>query len=79
MLWILILIQVGFQDVVAEDKTEMFIDILNVEVKRFGQDKERFLTQFNEQDYQYIVDGWNSKIDRCSKGDQAWGLFLAKK
>jgi len=71
--------KVGFQNVVAENKTNMFIDILKMEVNQFAEKKEEFLKQFNENDYQYIVDGWNSKLKRCSAGDQAWGLFTAVK
>jgi len=71
--------EVGFTNVVAEDRTTQFIDILETELKRFRNVKERFLRQFKEVDYNYIVEGWEAKVVRCRNGDQAWGLFTATK
>jgi phosphoethanolamine N-methyltransferase len=71
--------RVGFVNVQAIDKTAQFMDILNIELKRFVENKAGFLAQFKEYDYDYIVEGWKSKLDRCSAGDQAWGLFTATK
>jgi len=70
---------VGFEKVVAEDKTGAFIDILNMEVQQFENSREDFLKQFTKEDYNYILSGWSDKIVRCSQGDQAWGLFTAVK
>jgi len=70
---------VGFTNVDAQDMTSTFIDILNTEVKRFVNQKSDFLKLFSPQDFDYIVEGWNAKVRRCSAGDQGWGLFLAEK
>ncbi|CAG7827813.1 unnamed protein product [Allacma fusca] len=70
---------VGFKNVDAQDLTSTFIDILNTEAKRFVSQKEEFLTRFSLQDFEYILEGWNAKVRRCSAGDQAWGLFIAEK
>lgn len=37
------------------------------------------LQSFSEEDYNYIIDGWKEKLNRCSLGDQRWGLFYAEK
>lgn len=71
--------KVGFQDVIASDRTEQFIGILQVEVNRFMKQKEEFLRQFEENDFDYIVSGWEAKLERCGAGDQKWGLFTASK
>ena len=71
--------QVGFQNVVAEDKTSAFIQILEMELGRFEEQKEEFLGRFGLENFNYIVDGWKAKIKRCTAGDQAWGLFTATK
>lgn len=34
---------------------------------------------YSQQDFDFIVDGWRQKQVRCAAGDQAWGLFMAKK
>lgn len=71
--------KVGFENVVADDRTEQFVDILEAELKRFIRRKSPFLDQFDEHDFDYIVSGWSAKLERCGSGDQAWGLFTATK
>ena len=39
-----------------------------------------FLIQdFSPEDFEYLVEDWETKIERCGRGDQKWGLFHAKK
>lgn len=71
--------KVGFQSVAAEDKTQEFMDILNMELKKFNEKKGEFTKIFSEADFKYIEDGWKAKLVRCAAGDQAWGLFMATK
>lgn len=75
----MILDQVGFTDVDAQDKTKEFMDILNLELKSFNGKKPEFLKLFAIEDFKYIEDGWKAKLERCLAGDQAWGLFSAIK
>jgi len=74
-----VLESVGFENVRAEDRSQQFIDVLNSEVKRAEGMKEEFIKEFSAEDYDYIVDGWKSKLQRVGKGDQRWGLFYAEK
>jgi len=67
----------GFRDVEAIDMTKGFQDILRRELKRFRDNKNNFLKEFTMEDYDYIVEDWESKLVRCGAGDQAWGLFHA--
>lgn len=69
----------GFVDVVADDRTSQFIDILNVELNGLQERKSGFLQQFEEHFFDYIIDGWQAKLVRCAAGDQTWGLFTARK
>lgn len=71
--------QVGFVSVVADDRTGHFVDILKLELKGFNERKKGFLQQFEQHHFDYIVNGWEAKLVRCAAGDQAWGLFTAKK
>ncbi|KAK7066306.1 hypothetical protein SK128_005081 [Halocaridina rubra] len=71
--------QAGFKQVEATDATSTFIDVLKNELKYFEPTKTAFIQEYSEQDYKEIADGWRSKIVRCSAGDQAWGMFLARK
>lgn len=69
----------GFKNVVPSDRTGLMVDILNMEVKKFGSIKDKFVEEFSLEDYEYIEEGWRDKLVRCSAGDQAWGLFTATK
>lgn len=74
-----VLSKVGFTDVVAEDRTDHFVEVLKEELDRTLLNKDEFIKETSEQDFNDIVNGWKSKLVRCAEGDQKWGLFFAKK
>ena len=74
-----LLSSVGFENVSAEDRTEQFIGILNAERGRAAENKDVFIRETSEKDFDEIMSGWSSKIERCNDGDQKWGLFYAIK
>ena len=63
----------------AEDRTEQFKEVLQRELERVEKEKEEFIHDFTEEDYNDIVGGWKAKLVRTGSGEQRWGLFLAKK
>ncbi|KAL6518112.1 glycylpeptide N-tetradecanoyltransferase [Orobanche minor] len=69
----------GFDEVVAEDRTDQFMKVLEKELDAVEKDKETFTEDFSEEDFNEIVGGWKSKLVRSSSGEQRWGLFIAKK
>ncbi|XP_075516828.1 phosphoethanolamine N-methyltransferase 1-like [Primulina tabacum] len=69
----------GFDEVVAEDRTDQFVKVLEKELNAVEKDKEAFTNDFSEEDYNEIVGGWKAKLVRSSSGEQMWGLFIAKK
>ncbi|OIT04993.1 PREDICTED: phosphoethanolamine N-methyltransferase 1-like isoform X1 [Nicotiana attenuata] len=69
----------GFNEVVAEDRTEQFIGVLQKELDTVEKERESFIHEFSEQDYNEIVGGWKAKLIRSSSGEQRWGLFIANK
>ncbi|TVU35437.1 hypothetical protein EJB05_17326 [Eragrostis curvula] len=69
----------GFHDVIAEDRSDQFLGILQKEVAKFEQNKDSFLADFSQEDYDAIVNGWKAKVQRSSAGEQRWGLFIATK
>ncbi|KAL3639404.1 glycylpeptide N-tetradecanoyltransferase [Castilleja foliolosa] len=69
----------GFDEVVSEDRTDQFIKVLEKELLAVEKDKETFISDFCEDDYNEIIGGWKSKLVRSSSGEQRWGLFIAKK
>jgi len=74
-----ILEDVGFQSVVASDKTGLMVEIMNMEMGKFNKIKQQFIAEFSQEDFDYILEGWKAKVVRCQDGDQAWGLFTALK
>ncbi|KDP23923.1 hypothetical protein JCGZ_27083 [Jatropha curcas] len=69
----------GFDDVIAEDRTDQFNQVLQQELDATEKIKDEFITDFSEKDYNDIIDGWKAKLIRSSSGEQRWGLFIAKK
>ncbi|TMW66663.1 hypothetical protein Poli38472_013975 [Pythium oligandrum] len=70
---------VGFTSVVAEDRTDQFVAVLQDELARTYEQKTAFIQDTSEADFNDIVQGWEAKLTRCADGDQKWGLFLATK
>ncbi|MFI5459797.1 MAG: methyltransferase domain-containing protein [Isosphaerales bacterium] len=69
----------GFNDVVADDATARFIEILESERDRLVTNRAEFLTLFSEADLTYLVDRWEMKVRFCRGGDMKWGNFLGSK
>uniref|UniRef100_A0A0A9DF32 phosphoethanolamine N-methyltransferase n=1 Tax=Arundo donax TaxID=35708 RepID=A0A0A9DF32_ARUDO len=69
----------GFCDVIAEDRTDQFLSVLQKELAKFEKNKDDFLSDFTQEDYDDIVNGWKAKLQRTSAGEQRWGLFIATK
>ncbi|KAI8790401.1 phosphoethanolamine N-methyltransferase [Biomphalaria glabrata] len=69
----------GFVNVVSEDRTEQFEDILRKEIKRTERNKEEYFKEFDEDCYKDLLDGWKDKQSRVQRGEQRWGLFYAEK
>jgi phosphoethanolamine N-methyltransferase len=69
----------GFTDVVADDATARFIDILEREPARLTANRSDFLASFSEQDLDYLVERWAMKVRFCQAGDMKWGIYQATK
>jgi len=69
----------GFKDVVVDDATGKFIEILRDEVRRLKEQRTDFVGAFSEADLQYIIDRWEMKVGFCQAGDMKWGIYLGTK
>jgi len=69
----------GYCDVEAIDVTDYLVERCHEELKRLEPLQSEFVAEFSQEDYDYLVKGWKSKVARCLQGDQRWGLFIAKK
>nr|CDM83854.1 unnamed protein product [Triticum aestivum] len=69
----------GFHDVIAEERTDQFLKVLQRELAEVEKNKDEFLADFGQEDYDDIVTGWNAKLQRSSAGEQRWGLFIGTK
>jgi len=70
----------GFGEVVAVDNSKYFLEILDKELKAFTSIKDEVVAEYSIDDYNYICNGWNDKVQRVGgKGEQAWGYFSARK
>ena len=69
----------GFRNVQIENHTKAFIDSLRTERNNLIADRDQFLQDFTEDDFDYLVNRWDKKIRFCEQGDLIWGLFIAEK
>ncbi|PNX81691.1 phosphoethanolamine N-methyltransferase [Trifolium pratense] len=69
----------GFDDVIVEDQTNLFLKTLQMELNALENMKVDFIDDFCEDDYNEIVERWKAKQMRGVAGEQIWGLFIAKK
>jgi len=71
--------QLGFRNVRALDRTDLFVESLNNELKKMAEIKDKFVSDFSLDDFNYLIDGWNAKLVRCAEGNQRWGYFYCEK
>jgi len=69
----------GFVDVVAEDATDKFIDIMKREAARLSANPADFVGTFSEKDLNYLIDRWAMKDGFCRAGDMKWGIYSARR
>jgi phosphoethanolamine N-methyltransferase len=69
----------GFSDVVVEDATGKFVDILKREPARLAANRDDFLQSFSEEDLDYLSERWAMKVRFCEAGDMKWGIYRADK
>ena len=69
----------GFVNVVVDDATGKFVEILRAEEGRLVSERADFLATFSESDLDYLVARWNMKIGFCQAGDMKWGIYVADK
>ncbi|MBT4446318.1 methyltransferase domain-containing protein [archaeon] len=69
----------GFTNIRRENVTPDFIRTLRNDRVRLEAKKDDFLTRFNIDDFSYLMDRWQGKIDMCEAGELQWGLFVADK
>ncbi len=69
----------GFKNVKAENVTEFFVEMLKLEKANLEANKEKFVQDFSDKDFDDLTRGWNEKLVRCGEGDQVWGKFSCEK
>jgi len=67
----------GFTNVVVEDATGKFVDILRREPERLTANRADFLASFGEDDLNYLVERWAMKVRFCQAGEMKWGIYQA--
>ncbi len=68
----------GFVDVVVDDATAKFVEILQAEMDRLTNHRAEFLASFSEADLNYLVERWAMKVGFCQAVDMKWGIYLAR-
>lgn len=71
--------EAGFDGVAAFDRTEQFKGSLERELAAAEADRDAFIADFGQEDYDEVVANWRGKLERVEAGEQKWGLFRAFK
>lgn len=71
--------EAGFEEVRSEDISQNFLQVLRIELNKLITEKDRFLKEFTQEDYDYLKKGWEAKIERVTNGDQVWCFGYGKK
>ena len=61
------------------DKTEEFRLSLERELAALEVDRQAFVADFGEAEYEGMVDSWRAKLARVGAGELRWGLFRARR
>jgi hypothetical protein len=69
----------GFQDVLVEDATRRFVDILNDEVAKLEANREDVLRSFSEADLNHLVARWAMKVRFSRAGEMRWGIYRVRR
>ena len=54
----------------ADDQSEWFIEILQMEIEKLESMKEEFLVDHSEQDFADLINGWDDKVERVKSKTQ---------
>jgi phosphoethanolamine N-methyltransferase len=63
----------GFVEVVAEDITDLFLEVHQAELAALRR------APIKEPYHSHLEAGWTAKIERARRGEQRWGLFRARR
>ena len=74
-----ILRDAGFARVDVEDRTEDLLQSMVWERARLAASRERFITDFTEQEYREIVERWDKKIEFAQREELVWLVLTADK
>jgi phosphoethanolamine N-methyltransferase len=69
----------GFVEVRARDLTDRFAETLRSEREALVARRERFLGEYDEADFTYLMERWEKKDRFCREGMLAWGCFTARR
>jgi phosphoethanolamine N-methyltransferase len=67
----------GFVDVIVDDATTRFVEILKRETDQLVANRGDFVANFSEQDLNYLLERWAMKVRFCDARDMKWGIYLA--
>ncbi|KJP85901.1 hypothetical protein AK88_04433 [Plasmodium fragile] len=68
-----------FQKVESKDISDYWLQLLQMELNKLEEDKDKFTKVYSIKEYSSLKDGWTRKIKDTKKGVQKWGYFKAQK
>jgi len=74
-----VLRKAGFTNAVAHDQKDHFRQILKTELDKFQAQKDSFIKDFSESDYNDLVRGWTDKLEFTGNNEMTWAIMTATK
>lgn len=71
--------EAGFENVVAEDRSEQLAGCLKDELAKVGEDGVKLAAELGEEALEAAKESWQSKLKRVEAGEHRWGLFHASR
>ncbi|UMM32243.1 hypothetical protein L5515_006112 [Caenorhabditis briggsae] len=71
--------KVGFTNIVTENMTPRFKEILIEERTHLEQNEAEFLSKFQQRERDSLISGWTNKLGYIEKDNHNWNFFMAQK
>ncbi|MEM9539235.1 MAG: methyltransferase domain-containing protein [Cyanobacteria bacterium P01_E01_bin.42] len=71
--------EIGFNIVSSKNLSTWLAENFQADLQKLAQNRETFLQEFTEEEYQHLASRWQAKIQYCQQDDLVQGLIVAKK
>lgn len=71
--------EIGFEVIGSQNLSLWLAENFQADLQKLEQNREAFLQEFTEEEYNHLASRWQAKIRYCQQDDLVQGLIIAKK